>query len=164
NHWGFWKPPRDLMNHVCLTLFFLYPVAFLFFTARELAKNQRSVIYNKALKAYADKEGCLEIRASQPEKIPIPLVGDAAAKVNLAPQTYIKSVSPILWAKNQKGEYIYDKTKKVHWVMGLGTMLEGKVKPNTMELNAESMAGQAPVQSGKAVANVYYQWDQLKVA
>eukprot|EP00392_Amoebophrya_sp_AT5.2_P010485 g10547.t1 len=138
DHWGFWKPPREAMNHVCLALFFLYPVAFLYFTARELAKNQRQVIYNKALKAYADKEGCLEIRASQNEPFPVPVLGQMASKVNFAMSTNIKSVSPILWAKNAKGEYIYDKTKKTHWVLGLGTMLEGR-------------------------GDVYYQWDSVKV-
>ncbi|CAD7970329.1 unnamed protein product [Amoebophrya sp. A120] len=158
-HWGFWKPPRDLMNHVCLTLFFLYPVAFLYFTARELAKNQRQVIYNKALKGYADKEGCLEIRASQNAPFPIPVLGQLASKVNFAMSTNIKSVSPILWAKNTKGEYIYDKTKKTHWVLGLGTMLEGKVKLNTLELAQSTDTARG----GTHKSDVYYQWDQIKV-
>ncbi len=101
---------------------------FLWFTYRELSKNQRNIVYNKALKGYCDKEGALEIRAKQPAPLPVPGLGTLLSKVNLNLNYDIRAVSPILWAKNLKGEYVYDKTKKVHWVNALGIMLEGKVR------------------------------------
>lgn len=125
-HHNYYYPRRP---QVCVFLFFSYPLFFLYFTASELGKNQRSIIYNKSLGRYADKEGCADIKASQPKPIPIPFVGNLLAKVNLNLSYNINAVSPIMWAKNLKGEYISDKTSKKQWVEGLGVLLEGRVRP-----------------------------------
>jgi hypothetical protein len=154
--WGMWHPPREWMNGLCLFLFFAYPVFFLYFTAMEIAKNQRNIVYNKALAGYADKEGCQEVRGSQPEHIPVPYVGKLLHKVNLAFSKEIKGISPILWAKNLKSEVIFDKTRKSYWIRGLGVMLDGRVKGSKLPRDDESKTEQESL-------DYVYQWEQIKV-